>query len=75
MAEKIEIVPLYFAAERPTYEWEGGSGSWPTMIERLRFEDVLGKQARNHDEIGTLPHTGLLPADRVRSKAPHRRSS
>jgi len=24
MAEKIEIVPLYFAEKRPTFEWEGG---------------------------------------------------
>ena len=41
MSKNIEIVPLYFAAERPTFEWEGGL----FMADDIdRLEKVMGKK-------------------------------
>ena len=63
MAEKIEIVPLYFAEERPTYEWEGGL----FMADDVdRLEKVLGKRPEitmrpvRFRTLGCWPLTGAV---------------
>ena len=63
MREKIEIVPLYFAAERPTYEWEGGL----FMADDIdRLERVLGKKPEitmrsvRFRTLGCFPLTGAV---------------
>ncbi len=63
MREKIEIVPLYFAAERPTYEWEGGL----FMADDIdRLEKVLGKKPEitmrsvRFRTLGCFPLTGAV---------------
>ncbi|MEO5706108.1 MAG: sulfate adenylyltransferase subunit CysD [Alteraurantiacibacter sp.] len=63
MAENIEIVPLYFAAERPTYEYEGGL-FMADDIERL--EKVMGKRPEITNKsirfrtLGCWPLTGAV---------------
>nr|WP_137677637.1 sulfate adenylyltransferase subunit CysD [Parerythrobacter lutipelagi] len=63
MAENIEIVPLYFAAPRPTYEYEGGL-FMADDIERL--EQVLGHRPRITERsvrfrtLGCFPLTGAV---------------
>ena len=56
--EQIEIVPLYYAAERPVVEWEGSQ----IMVDDDRMPEELRRHRRH--EICPLPHAGLLPADR-----------
>ncbi|MFZ9395839.1 MAG: sulfate adenylyltransferase subunit CysD [Erythrobacter sp.] len=63
MAERIEIVPLYFAAERPTYEYEGGL----FMADDLdRLEQVMGKRPEitmrpvRFRTLGCFPLTGAV---------------
>ncbi len=63
MAEKIEIVPLYFAAERPTYEWEGQL----FMADDIgRLEKVLGEKPNITNRsvrfrtLGCFPLTGAV---------------
>ena len=60
---KIEIVPLYFAAPRPTYEWEGGV----FMADDLeRMEAVLGRKpdiierSIRFRTLGCFPLTGAV---------------
>ena len=66
MAENIEIVPLYFAAERPTFEWEGGL-FMADDIERL--EKVLGKKPEitmkniRFRTLGCFPLTGAVESE------------
>ncbi len=66
MAENIEIVPLYFAAERPTYEYEGGL-FMADDIERL--EKVLGKvpeitnRSVRFRTLGCFPLTGAVESE------------
>ena len=63
MAENIEIVPLYFAAERPTFEYEGGL-FMADDIERL--EKVLGQapeitmKSVRFRTLGCFPLTGAV---------------
>lgn len=63
MSENIEIVPLYFAAERPTFEWEGGL-FMADDIERL--EEVMGKKPKitmksvRFRTLGCFPLTGAV---------------
>jgi len=63
MSEQIEIVPLYFAEERPTFEWEGGL-FMADDIERL--EKVLGKKPEITNRsvrfrtLGCWPLTGAV---------------
>ena len=63
MAENIEIVPLYFAEERPTFEWEGGL-FMADDVERL--EKVLGKtpeitnRSVRFRTLGCWPLTGAV---------------
>lgn len=63
MKEEIEIVPLYFADERPTYEYEGGL-FMADDIERL--ERVMGKKPEitmksvRFRTLGCSPLTGAV---------------
>jgi sulfate adenylyltransferase subunit 2 len=66
MAENIEIVPLYFAAERPTYEYEGGL----FMADDLeRLEKVMGKlppitnRSVRFRTLGCWPLTGAVESN------------
>ncbi|WP_298306167.1 sulfate adenylyltransferase subunit CysD [uncultured Erythrobacter sp.] len=63
MSESIEIVPLYFAAERPTFEWEGGL----FMADDIdRLEKVMGKKPEitmksvRFRTLGCFPLTGAV---------------
>ncbi|HSG56651.1 MAG TPA: sulfate adenylyltransferase subunit CysD [Paracoccaceae bacterium] len=63
MAEGIEIVPLYFAAQRPTYEYEGGL----FMADDIdRLEKVMGKKpditmkSIRFRTLGCSPLTGAV---------------
>ncbi|MEP2551821.1 MAG: sulfate adenylyltransferase subunit CysD, partial [Marinomonas sp.] len=63
MAENIEIVPLYFAAERPTFEWEGGL----FMADDIdRLTRVMGKKPEitmksiRFRTLGCFPLTGAV---------------
>ena len=63
MAENIEIVPLYFAAPRPTYEYEGGL----FMADDLpRLEAVMGRKpditirSIRFRTLGCFPLTGAV---------------
>lgn len=63
MNEGIEIVPLYFAAERPTYEYEGGL----FMADDLpRLEAAMGKapeitmRSIRFRTLGCFPLTGAV---------------
>jgi sulfate adenylyltransferase subunit 2 len=62
----IEIVPLYFSASRPTYEWEGGL----FMADDLaRIEQVLGyvpeiiERSIRFRTLGCFPLTGAVESE------------
>jgi sulfate adenylyltransferase subunit 2 len=57
--EKIPVVPLYFAAERPVVERDGAL----IMVDDDRLPLHAGRAAGDAQE-GALPHPGLLSADR-----------
>ena len=66
MAEGIEIVPLYFAAPRPTYVWDGQL----FMADDLeRLEKVLGKRPEittrsvRFRTLGCFPLTGAVESE------------
>ena len=68
MAENIEIVPLYFAAPRPTYEYEGGL----FMADDLpRLEAAMGQQpditirSIRFRTLGCFPLTGAVESTAV----------
>ena len=64
--ENIDIVPLYFAAERPTFEYEGGL-FMADDIERL--EKVMGKRPEitmksvRFRTLGCFPLTGAVESE------------
>ena len=63
MAENIEIVPLYFAANRPTYEYEGGL-FMADDVERLKsvtgeMPQITNKSVRFRT-LGCWPLTGAV---------------
>jgi len=66
MAENIEIVPLYFAAQRPTYEYEGGL-FMADDVERL--EKAMGKKPEitmksiRFRTLGCAPLTGAVESE------------
>lgn len=66
MAENIEIVPLYFAAPRPTFEYEGGL-FMADDIERL--EKVMGQtpeiveRSVRFRTLGCFPLTGAVESN------------
>ena len=62
----IPIVPLYFSAMRPTYEWEGQL----FMADDLeRIEKILGRKLQTIDRnvrfrtLGCFPLTGAVESD------------
>jgi sulfate adenylyltransferase subunit 2 len=63
MAESIEIVPLYFAAERPTFEHEG---QLIMLDDAARVERVLGRRVEpvmrsvRFRTLGCFPLTGAV---------------
>lgn len=63
MREGIEIVPLYFAARRPTYEWEGGlfMADDPERLEQVlgRAPAITTKTVRFRT-LGCWPLTGAV---------------
>jgi len=66
MAESIEIVPLYFAAKRPTFEYEGGL----FMADDLeRLEKVMGgkpeitERSVRFRTLGCFPLTGAVESE------------
>ncbi|MDG5487013.1 sulfate adenylyltransferase subunit CysD [Sphingomonas sp. BGYR3] len=63
MAEGIEIVPLYFAAPRPTFEWEGQllMADDPERLERVlgRMPDITMRSIRFRT-LGCFPLTGAV---------------
>ncbi|GAA4046336.1 sulfate adenylyltransferase subunit CysD [Parerythrobacter jejuensis] len=66
MAEQIEIVPLYFAAPRPTFEWEGGL----FMADDIdRLEQVMGhrpeitQRSVRFRTLGCFPLTGAVESE------------
>lgn len=66
MAENIEIVPLYFAAPRPTFEYEGGL----FMADDLaRLEQVMGRRPEitmrsvRFRTLGCFPLTGAVESE------------
>jgi sulfate adenylyltransferase subunit 2 len=66
MAENIEIVPLYFAAPRPTYEYEGGL----FMADDIdRIEKILGyrpeitERSVRFRTLGCSPLTGAVESE------------
>lgn len=66
MAENIEIVPLYYAAERPTYEYEGGL-FMADDVERLERvmgtkPDITMRKVRFRT-LGCFPLTGAVESE------------
>lgn len=66
MAENIEIVPLYFAAKRPTFEYEGGL-YMADDIERLaavmdRLPEITERSIRFRT-LGCFPLTGAVESE------------
>ena len=66
MAENIEIVPLYFSAPRPTFEYEGGL----FMADDLdRLEKVMGYRPETTEKsirfrtLGCFPLTGAVESE------------
>ncbi|WP_448658022.1 sulfate adenylyltransferase subunit CysD [Sphingomonas sp. CJ99] len=63
MAEGIEIVPLYFAQERPTFEWQGQMlmADDPERLERVlgRMPDITMRSIRFRT-LGCFPLTGAV---------------
>ncbi|APE27897.1 sulfate adenylyltransferase subunit CysD [Aurantiacibacter gangjinensis] len=61
--ENIEIVPLYFAAQRPTFEWDGGLFM---ADDEERLERVMGKKPEitmrsvRFRTLGCFPLTGAV---------------
>ncbi|KUO54922.1 MAG: sulfate adenylyltransferase [Sphingomonadales bacterium BRH_c3] len=63
MREGIEIVPLYFAAQRPTYEWDGGlfMADDPDRLEQVlgRKPEITPRSVRFRT-LGCWPLTGAV---------------
>ncbi len=63
MAENIEIVPLYFAAPRPTYEYEGGlfmADDLPRMEQAMGFRPEITTRSIRFRTLGCFPLTGAV---------------
>ena len=64
--ENIEIVPLYFAAPRPTYEWEGGLFM---ADDPARIGEILGRMPAITERrirfrtLGCFPLTGAVESE------------
>ncbi|MGB7409288.1 MAG: sulfate adenylyltransferase subunit CysD [Pontixanthobacter sp.] len=66
MAEGIEIVPLYLAAERPTYEYEGGlfMADDPNRIAQItgKYPNITMRSVRFRT-LGCFPLTGAVESN------------
>ncbi|MCP6313251.1 sulfate adenylyltransferase small subunit, partial [Klebsiella pneumoniae] len=66
MAENIEIVPLYFSAPRPTFEWQGGLFMLddPDRVERVlgHLPPVTTRSIRFRT-LGCFPLTGAVESE------------
>ncbi|PKP93148.1 MAG: sulfate adenylyltransferase subunit CysD [Alphaproteobacteria bacterium HGW-Alphaproteobacteria-14] len=63
MAENIEIVPLYFAAPRPTYEYEGGlfmADDLPRLEQAMGFKPEITTRSIRFRTLGCFPLTGAV---------------
>ncbi|MGB5779262.1 MAG: sulfate adenylyltransferase subunit CysD [Allopontixanthobacter sediminis] len=66
MAEQIEIVPLYFSAKRPTYEWEGGlfMADDPARLEQvLGYLPEITERSIRFRTLGCSPLTGAVESE------------
>jgi len=66
MAEQIEIVPLYFSARRPTYEWEGGlfMADDPERLEKvLGYLPKITERSVRFRTLGCSPLTGAVESE------------
>ena len=63
MAENIEIVPLYFAAPRPTYEYEGGlfmADDLPRLEAAMGRTPEITMRSIRFRTLGCFPLTGAV---------------
>lgn len=63
MAENIEIVPLYFAAPRPTYEYEGGlfmADDLPRLEAAMGYRPEITMRSIRFRTLGCFPLTGAV---------------
>jgi sulfate adenylyltransferase subunit 2 len=63
MAENIAIVPLYFAAPRPTYEYEGGlfmADDLPRMEAVMGYQPEITTRSIRFRTLGCFPLTGAV---------------
>ncbi|MET4132636.1 sulfate adenylyltransferase subunit 2 [Porphyrobacter sp. MBR-155] len=63
MAENIEIVPLYFAAPRPTYEYEGGlfmADDLPRLEQAMGHKPEITTRSIRFRTLGCFPLTGAV---------------
>jgi sulfate adenylyltransferase subunit 2 len=63
MAENIEIVPLYFAAPRPTYEYEGGlfmADDLPRLEAAMGYTPEITMRSIRFRTLGCFPLTGAV---------------
>lgn len=63
MAENIEIVPLYFAAPRPTYEYEGGlfmADDLPRLEAAMGRAPEITMRSIRFRTLGCFPLTGAV---------------
>ena len=64
--ENIEIVPLYFAAKRPTYKWEGGlfMADDPERLEKVlgTMPEITERSVRFRT-LGCFPLTGAVESE------------
>lgn len=63
MAENIEIVPLYFAAPRPTYEYEGGlfmADDLPRLQAAMGKTPAITMRSIRFRTLGCFPLTGAV---------------
>lgn len=64
--ENIPIVPLYFSAPRPTYEWEGGlfMADDPDRIEKvLGYLPQITERSIRFRTLGCFPLTGAVESE------------
>ncbi len=63
MAENIELVPLYFAASRPTYEYEGGlfmADDLPRLEAAMGYKPEITMRSIRFRTLGCFPLTGAV---------------
>lgn len=66
MAENIEIVPLYYSAKRPTYDYEGGlfMADDPERLEKiLGYMPELTERSVRFRTLGCFPLTGAVESE------------